>query len=102
MNNEEYLQEVDKLLAKVQLLIAKKNHDYTGGSGNPFKNVQLVEQLGFAQTETGILVRLCDKIARLSHMLGKTTQVNETVEDSIEDALGYLIMLHVYLNQKQN
>lgn len=101
MNNQEYLRFVEAELKRILQLIEKKNHDYTGGSNQPFKNVQLVELLDVTTTETGILVRLCDKIARLAHVMKKPAKVEETVEDTILDAIGYLLMLRAYLASKK-
>lgn len=59
-------------------LFTKKHHDY--GPGNIA-----------ASGELGILVRLKDKIARLSHLRGKKSN-NESKEDTWSDIANYAII----------
>lgn len=72
--------------------IAKKNADYAGG--HPFKNFLLPEQLGLASAEVGILVRMTDKLARVSTLIDKDPAVvEESVDDTLTDLAAYALIL---------
>lgn len=83
-----------------------KNHDYTadaGGDGeDPFANFTRVEKMGVTTTEQGFLVRMVDKMSRLStHASLKKLEVgDETVKDTLLDLINYTILLAAYLEQK--
>jgi hypothetical protein len=82
------------------LAISKaKSNDYAGKE-HPFKNFALVAELGLCSTEVGIVVRIGDKISRLSTLIRKPDQrsvVDETIQDTIDDAINYLAILGAYL-----
>ena len=83
-----------------------KNHDYTadaGGDGeDPFANFTRVESMGVTTTEQGFLVRMVDKMSRLSThaSLKKLVVGDETVKDTLLDLINYTILLAAYLEQK--
>lgn len=83
------------------LEIAKrKNADYAGDT-DPFANFRLVEKLSICSVETGILVRLTDKYARIINLLDKQAQVkDESVEDTIRDSINYWAILLAYRETK--
>ena len=79
--------------------VAKKNADYSGADSDGFKNFELVEQLGICSTEVGFLVRMCDKLARLSTLVGSETgpQVaDESIEDTLGDLANYASLMQLY------
>jgi hypothetical protein len=79
----------------------RKSRDYAG-DGNPFQNFRLVEFLGLCTVEHGIMVRISDKISRPATLLdGREPQVkDESVTDTIRDAINYLAILAAYLDQR--
>lgn len=81
-----------------------KNHDYTGADQDPFKNFKAVESLKISTVEQGILVRLSDKFSRISGLLsGPEAKVkDESVFDTIQDAINYFAILHSYLKNKKD
>lgn len=82
----------------------RKNADYAGDS-DPFANFRLVEMLGICSVETGILVRMTDKMARITNLLkeGKTNQVkDESVDDTLIDLANYSVILAAYRESKRN
>jgi len=88
-------------------ILEAKNHDYTGGDNisNPFKNFENVERLGIATVEQGILVRLSDKLNRLSGLLVNNVDnkvKDESIHDTISDSINYLAILDAYLKNKNN
>lgn len=103
MNKEEFFQFLEKTYAGCVATSRKKNADYAGDS-DPFGNFRLVEMLGICSVETGILVRMTDKMARISNLLkeGVTTQVkDESVDDTLIDLANYSIILAAYRESKR-
>ena len=86
------------------LAISKaKSNDYAG-EDHPFKNFALVADLGLCPTEVGIVVRIGDKISRLSTLIRRPDQrsvVDETIQDTIDDAINYLAILGAYLTAQK-
>ena len=84
-------------------LMKKKNADYAGRSGTePFANFTRVEAMGICSTERGMLVRLTDKMSRLSSFVeaGKMEVANESFEDTVVDVINYMVLLHSYVKDK--
>lgn len=80
-----------------------KNADYAG-NGDPYKNFELVEYLGVCSAETGILVRMCDKVSRIATLIGenKDGQVkDESVQDTLKDLANYSVILTSYMKDKK-
>jgi hypothetical protein len=78
----------------------RKNNDYGGSNNNPFANFENSTVAG-VPVERGILVRLMDKMSRISTLLDKEAMVkDEAITDTIEDAINYLAILKSYINQK--
>ena len=82
-------------------LMKKKNADYTDNckGGNPFLNFTRCESMGICTVEQGFLVRLTDKMSRLSTFCNGNgfEVVDESVLDTILDASNYLILLAGYI-----
>jgi hypothetical protein len=72
-----------------------KNRDYAGANPDALANFKRIEMLGVVTLEQGILVRLCDKFARIINLTQSTTRAvsDESIEDTIIDAINYLIIL---------
>jgi hypothetical protein len=75
-------------------LMKKKNNDYASGS-DPFMNFKRAEYLGFATAELGVLIRMTDKMSRISTFLknGDLSLSNESVYDAIVDMINYSVLL---------
>ena len=102
MDKEEFFKFLENTYAKCVETSRKKNADYAGDS-DPFANFRLVEMLGICSVETGILVRMTDKMARITNLLkdGKTNQVkDETVDDTVLDLSVYSVILMAWRKQK--
>jgi len=88
-------------LDKMYEIHIAKNHDYAG-KANPFKNFELVEAVGVCSVEKGILVRMCDKMSRISNLLETEGKVaDEKIEDTLCDLANYSVILKCYLEQKK-
>ena len=91
----------DETCSTAKEIIQKKNQDY-GADADALRNFRLVEQIGIPMP-IGILTRLLDKMARLGKIItsGKQAVMDETVEDTIVDAINYLIILKAALQEKK-
>lgn len=104
MNTTELLQFHEKLTAECREIMRQKNHDYAGASGaTPFGNFQAPEQLGLCSTETGIVMRMLDKLKRLVTFCnaGQLKVENEGAADACKDIVNYAIILAAYVKEKQ-
>lgn len=84
-------------------LMKKKNADYAGSDGvNPFANFRRAEALGICSTEQAFLVRMTDKMSRLSSFAakGKLDVEDESVYDTLIDMINYSVLLAAYLKTK--
>ena len=86
------------VFAKCATVMEKKNADYSASDNNAFRNFEAVEQFGIVDTKSGMMVRLTDKFTRICNLLKKDADaVEESLQDSIEDAINYLVILHARL-----
>jgi hypothetical protein len=82
------------------LTAVAKNNDYGGSNNDPFANFRNSTIAGVS-VEKGILVRLMDKMSRVSTLLDKDAMVkNEAITDTIDDAINYLAIMKAYINLK--
>jgi hypothetical protein len=104
MNREQLLKH-HAVLCKTALNIMKqKNHDYAGQGGEkPFANFERCEAMGVCSTECGFLVRVIDKVSRLSTFVdaGELKVNNEGFEDAVLDIINYMILFSGYVNSKE-
>ena len=85
------IEEFEKNLKIMLELTKAKNHDYAKGD-DPYKNFRLVEQLGICSVETGILVRMCDKMSRIANLIDTDAKVkDESIADTLIDLANYSI-----------
>lgn len=80
------------MCAKALDICKKKNHDYS--KGHPFGNFMVAEAMQVTTAEGGIIVRIGDKLSRLSSVLEKGAQVQESIEDTCLDIINYAILLY--------
>ena len=82
-------------------LMQLKNADY-GASADALANFRLSELVGIPM-ESGIICRLCDKVARIGHIVtsGKVNVKAETVQDTLVDAINYLVILAAAIEERE-
>lgn len=100
MNREELLKMHESLCRQARELMRSKNHDYAGKSGNdPFANFRRCEAMGICTTEAGFLVRMVDKLSRLSTFAesGQLMVKGEGVQDTLIDIINYAVLFAAYL-----
>jgi len=103
MNRDELLKHHQELCREALELMKRKNHDYAGDSGKtPFANFERTEAMGICSTEQGFLVRLVDKVSRLSTFAesGKLVVENEGYHDAIVDIINYCVLFSGYIKNK--
>jgi hypothetical protein len=110
MNQSEYLQFHAIVCNTARLLSHRKNADYTapdkrhGDKYAIFANFLQSERLNICPVEAGMMVRISDKISRLANLTRpghKRMVEDERLEDTVLDAINYLILLLAYIKVKQ-
>ena len=104
MNREELIEFFNVAINEARQLIESKNHDYAGKDGeDPFANFTRVESLGITSTERGFLVRLTDKLSRLSSFCESGNfQVDESLRDTCLDIVNYSILYLAYCESQRS
>jgi len=104
MNRDRLLELHKKVCADAYALMQKKNADYSGGASgyDPFLNFTRCESMGICTTERGFLVRLTDKMSRLSTFCdtGTFQVADEKLNDTIQDIINYAILFLAYSSSK--
>jgi hypothetical protein len=104
MTREELLAFHAQLCTEARELMSKKNRDYAGKDGTePFANFTRVESMGICKTEQGFMVRLTDKMSRLSSFIhsGKMNVQDESFMDTCVDVINYMVLLAAYLQEQE-
>lgn len=105
MTRDELLKIHSTLCDKAQSLMRRKNADYAGNHGmEPFANFTRTEAMGICTTEKGMLVRMTDKMSRLSSFMeaGEFQVKDESLEDTVLDMINYSVLLWAYLKEKRD
>jgi hypothetical protein len=101
MNRERLLALHVEICTRAYELMKRKNADYSGGhdTKNPFLNFTRCEAMGITTTERGFLVRLTDKMSRLSTFCdtGSFQVADEKLEDTVEDIINYSILFLAFV-----
>lgn len=105
MTRDELLKFHGTLCGEAKDLMSLKNRDYAGRDGiEPFANFTRVEAMGICKTEAGFMVRLTDKMSRLSSFLqsGKMNVKDESFADTCVDVINYMVLLAAYIKDKED
>jgi|TARA_B100001094_G_scaffold124768_1_gene120641 hypothetical protein len=105
MNREELLEHHAEICARAIEIMKEKNHDYAGKGGEePFANFERCEAMGVCSTETGFLVRVVDKVSRLSTFVdaGELKVKGEAWEDAVLDIINYMILFSGFVTSKED
>jgi len=104
MKNTELFEFATNIFYECLNTMKDKNHDYatTGKiTEDALKNFKLVEYLNIADMPSGILVRMCDKMARLSNIYKGGNKVNESCFETGKDLINYTVILLAGLAERQ-
>jgi hypothetical protein len=102
MNREELFKHHANLTTKAYDILVAKNNDYASGK-DPFSNFRKGEIFNLCSTEVGILLRITDKMSRLSTFAkdGKLSVENEGYEDAVLDIINYCVLFSAYVKSKE-
>jgi len=101
MNQKQFLEHIENTFATGLELVKRKNEDYAV-EVNPFQNFDFAKLIGL-KPEQAILVRVSDKLARVSNLLRKddVSVVEESIQDTCLDMLNYLAILMAYMENEK-
>jgi hypothetical protein len=100
MDQKTYLIKFKEITEKMNELVARKNADYAGAN-DAFKNFKMCEALGVCSVEEGIVVRMSDKLTRISNLLNSEAKVaDEKIQDTLLDLANYSIILSLVMSEK--
>jgi len=105
MDREKLLNYHAEICHQARELMNLKNRDYAGNEGDePFANFTRCESMGICETEQGFMVRVTDKMSRLSSFLraGKMYVSDESFNDTIVDVINYMVLLSAYVSEKES
>jgi len=97
---EELMRLFDTFVKQNRDIIGRKGNDYSGNTDRlrNFKSSAVVK----VQPENGILVRIMDKITRISELLEHDSMVkSESIEDTISDMSNYVFLLYALIKSKK-
>ncbi len=100
MTKEEFIKALSKNFEDGLKLMIKKNADYAG-NGDCFANFKRSEMVK-VPVERGILVRIIDKISRISNVLDAPAEVqDESLDQTVLDTMNYFNLLLTYIQHKE-
>lgn len=91
----------DLYMANVNIA-SRKNADYAKGN-DPFQNFRMCEHYGVS-TAKGLLIRMSDKLVRISNLLDKdsgASVADESIKDACSDLANYAMQLRIWLETKE-
>lgn len=101
MNRAELLELHETIADQAFTVMQFKSNDYADTADALF-NLRQCEALGLCSVEQGILIRITDKLARLSNVTaGKSLNVkDEGVRDTIVDLVNYAVLLAAAIEER--
>ena len=104
MTGAEFIQFQKDIHFKMQAVTKAKNTDYSGGGdSDAFNNFMMVEKMGISSAESGFLVRMTDKMMRITNLIknGGAQVKDEAIEDTLMDLANYAVLMMGYLESKK-
>ena len=101
MTKDEFIESIRGLYKDGIETIKLKNQDYATAD-NPFRNFEIASVANI-DAKSAILVRVLDKIARISNLLNRKNPAvtDEKIEDSIKDAVNLLAILYARIESEK-
>lgn len=99
MTQGEFIKEIEKTFIDALEIVKKKNNDYAT-EANPFKNFDGAVLVGVSR-EKACMVRMMDKVTRMSNLLEKEPSVmDESFDDTANDLINYTAILKILRRTK--
>ena len=100
MDRTSFINHIKSTYQDCLAILAVKNADY-GKDSDPWANFKFAAIAGIG-VDDAIMVRILDKMARISNLLHKEAAVkDETVLDTIQDAINYLAILLAWIEEEK-
>lgn len=101
---QDFNEKFSKELAEIEKINKEKNEKY-GREENFFSSFQLIQDMGIMPIEKFLVMRgILDKLNRVSNIRAKQSNAvkGEWIRESMQDMVGYALLLHAYLQCKKN
>lgn len=101
MDQQEFLDYIEKFCNDCYSTIQAKNTDYSGVD-DPLANLTSVKQFGI-KPDYAFLIRMSDKLSRLGNGIkaGSYHVSDETMQDTLKDLAGYCALYSAYLESQK-
>lgn len=92
----DFLARMAEIYASNVEISRRKNGDYAN-ENNPFQNFKVSEVFGIP-VETAIIVRMSDKMSRISNLINREALVtDESLLDTLSDLANYAVILRMWI-----
>lgn len=99
MQQKDFIASIEATFKSAVDILKLKNADYATET-DPWQNFRFAKLVG-VDVEKAILVRMSDKLARISNILGKEAKVkDESIVDTLVDLANYAAILKVYIENQ--
>ncbi len=100
-NKDEFISNIEDTFETCLEIVKRKNKDYGETDKDPFRNFRNSDAVG-VPPEKAILVRISDKLSRISTLLEQNAEVKEeSIDDTIHDAINYFAILKNFLKNNK-
>lgn len=101
MNIQEVISYHKALCDEARGILEAKSHDYATDK-DAISNFRVCEQTGICSAETGVLIRMNDKMGRLAQLItkGEAEVLDERIIDTVKDLLNYTVFFMLLLDER--
>lgn len=100
MRQDKFLQRLEEEYAKNVAISRVKNQDYAN-ENDAFANFKACSSYG-VDPKMGIIVRMTDKLVRVSNLLNKEAKVkDESIGDTLSDLANYAMILKLFIESEE-
>lgn len=93
---------VESLHTREMAIMSAKAADYSGGKDCNL-NIKACERMGLCSAETGVMIRMLDKMQRVKNLLENEAKVkDESIQDTLIDLRNYAAILYHLIEEKKN
>lgn len=101
MTRQDFIAKLEQAQKDRLELLKAKNNDYSRDD-DPLANFKHCDRLGVCSVEAGMIVRMSDKLSRVSQLIHKEASVtDEKIYDTLRDLANYADIMAVYVEDKR-